>query len=70
MSSGPKPPETPRLICGKCHEALMPGKVTVTYLGNTFPLELLKCPVCGVAFVPESLATGKMLTVEQALEDK
>jgi hypothetical protein len=70
MSDSPRPLETPQLICARCNEVLVPGKVTVSYLGNTFPLDLLKCPVCGVAYVPESLATGKMLTVEQALEDK
>jgi uncharacterized OB-fold protein len=30
----------------------------------------LKCASCGTVFVPEDLATGKMLQVEQALEDK
>ena len=46
------------------------GKVTVSYLGSEFPVELLRCPSCGTVFVPEELATGKMLQVEQALEDK
>lgn len=44
--------------------------MTVSYLGNSFPVELLKCSSCGMAFVPEELAMGKMLQVEQALEDK
>ncbi|HKS77096.1 MAG TPA: hypothetical protein VJQ82_28055 [Terriglobales bacterium] len=60
----------PRLICGKCQQELVVGKVTVSYLGNSFPVELLKCSTCGMAFVPEELATGKMLQVERALEDK
>jgi ribosomal protein S27AE len=59
-----------RLICGKCQQELVRGKVTVSYLGNSFPVELLKCPDCGMAYVPEELAIGKMLQVEQALEDK
>ncbi len=59
-----------RLICGKCNRELVRGKVTVSYLGNSFPVELMKCAGCGMAFVPEDLATGKMLRVEQALEDK
>jgi hypothetical protein len=46
------------------------GKVKASYLGSEFPIELLKCPICGMVYVPESLATGKMLQVEQALEDK
>ena len=58
------------LICGKCKLPLALGKVTATYLGSEFPVELWKCPGCGKIFVPEELAIGKMLRVEQALEDK
>ena len=46
------------------------GKVTVSYMGAKFPIELLRCPGCGLVYVPESLATGKMEQVEQSLEDK
>ncbi len=70
MSGLPQEPVTPKLVCAKCRLELVPGQVTVSYLGNEFPIELLKCPQCGAAYVPEALATGKMLTVEQALEDK
>jgi hypothetical protein len=70
MSNQPQPPAAPQLVCGKCKIALAPGKVTVTYLGATFPIELFKCPGCGLVHVPESLAIGKMAQVEQALEDK
>jgi hypothetical protein len=59
-----------QLICCKCDQAFVKAKVTATYLGNEFPIEMWKCPGCGVVFVPESLAMGKMLHVEQALEDK
>jgi len=58
------------LICCKCNQALVMSKVTAMYLGSEFPVELWKCPGCGLIYVPESLATGKMLRVEQALEDK
>jgi hypothetical protein len=58
------------LICAKCNLALVKSKVVATYLGSEFPVELLKCPGCGIIHVPESLASGKMLQVEQALEDK
>jgi len=67
--SEPKPPAS-QLSCAKCKQDLVPGKVTVSYLGNSFPVDLLKCPSCGLVFVPEDLATGRMLQVEQALEDK
>lgn len=60
----------PDLVCGQCLVPLQPGKVVATYLGNTFPVDLLRCPGCGFTYVPEELALGKMLQVEQALEDK
>jgi RNase P subunit RPR2 len=70
MSATEKSPQTPPYLCGKCKQALVLGKVTASYLGSEFPVELWKCPGCGKVFVPEPLATGKMLRVEQALEDK
>jgi RNase P subunit RPR2 len=69
MSNRAEPPVSP-LICGKCKLPLALGKVTAMYLGSEFPVELWKCPGCGKIFVPEELAIGKMLRVEQALEDK
>ncbi len=56
--------------CARCKVALVPGKVTVEYLGSAFPLELPRCPRCGFVYVSGALATGKMLQAEQALEDK
>lgn len=56
--------------CAECGELLVPGKVDISYLGNSFPVELLKCPRCGLVFIPEELALGKMNEVEKALEDK
>jgi hypothetical protein len=46
------------------------AKVEVAYLGNAYPVELLKCPKCGMVLVPEELAVGKMAEVEKTLEDK
>lgn len=60
----------PSWTCARCRVPLAASKVSVSYLGSTFPLELLRCPTCGFVYVPESLATGKMLKAEQALEDK
>jgi len=57
-------------ICCKCKEKLKPGKVSVTYLGGNFEVELYKCPKCNNVFVDEELALGKMLEVEKELEDK
>ncbi len=58
------------MICRKCNLPMESGRVTVQYMENAFPVELLRCPKCGLVFVPETLATGKMLEVEKALEDK
>ena len=46
------------------------GKLQCLYLDNGFPVELPVCPVCGFVYVPESLALGKVASVERALEDK
>ena len=51
-------------------QPLVSGKVDISYLGNSFPVELLKCPNCGLVLIPEELALGKMAEVEKALEDK
>lgn len=64
------PSPTNELLCLRCQLILTPGKVNATYMGNTFEVELLRCPACGFVYVPEELALGKMLQVEQALEDK
>ncbi len=56
--------------CTKCSLPLEMAKVPVSYLGNEFPVDLLKCPGCGLVFVPEDLALGKMAEVEKLLEDK
>ncbi|HEY3625824.1 MAG TPA: hypothetical protein VGL00_06060 [Terracidiphilus sp.] len=70
MGSDSAPAPGPSYVCGKCKKALVPGKVIASYLGSEFPIELWKCPECGKVLVPRELAAGKMLQVEQALEDK
>lgn len=56
--------------CSKCGIPLAAEKVTVTYLGSTFTVDLLKCKQCGLVLITEDLALGKMLEVEKTLEDK
>ena len=56
--------------CMKCSLPLEMAKVAISYLGNEFPVDLLRCPGCGLVFVPEDLALGKMAEVEKLLEDK
>jgi hypothetical protein len=63
-------PEGAALQCLKCDIALQMGKVNIAYLGSKFPVDLLQCPQCGQAFIPEDLALGKMAEVEKILEDK
>jgi hypothetical protein len=57
-------------VCAKCGSPLKTGAINVTYLGSGYPVDLLKCPNCGRALIPEELALGKMAEVEKILEDK
>ncbi|MEN6410308.1 MAG: DVU_1557 family redox protein [Anaerolineaceae bacterium] len=57
-------------ICSNCNVPLETGQVMVSYLGNAYPVDLLRCPHCGLVLVPEDLALGRMIEVEKALEDK
>ncbi len=66
--TAPAPSEP--LICLACGVPLEPGKIEASYLGQRFPVDLPRCPGCGFVYVSEDLALGKMLKVEQALEDK
>ncbi|MEN6414860.1 MAG: DVU_1557 family redox protein [Veillonellales bacterium] len=58
------------IVCVKCGIQLTLGKVTLSYLGSRFPVELYKCSQCGLVYIPEELANGKMKQVEAAMEDK
>ncbi|MCE5336105.1 MAG: DNA-binding protein [Desulfobacteraceae bacterium] len=58
------------MVCLKCNLPLQPGKVAISYLGSSFPVDLPKCPGCGQVYVEEALALGKMAEVEKLLEDK
>lgn len=56
--------------CGVCGTKMVIGKVMISYLGSAYSVDLMKCPNCGLVFIPEDLALGKMLDVEKSLEDK
>ncbi len=56
--------------CYKCKIPMSMGKVKITYMGNDFNIDLLKCSECGLTLVSEDLAVRKMFEVEQTLEDK
>lgn len=57
-------------MCADCGRALAAGKVNLTYMGSSFTVDLLRCPSCGLVYIPENLAMGKMAEVERILEDK
>ncbi|WP_051305652.1 DVU_1557 family redox protein [Desulfogranum mediterraneum] len=56
--------------CQSCGATLQPGMVELHYLGNVFRVELPVCPSCSAVLISEELATGRMLEIEQLLEDK
>lgn len=70
MSETEKQVEPVEWLCANCNVPLKTGQVMVAYLGNAYPVDLLRCPKCGLVFVPEELALGKMAEVEKTLEDK
>ncbi len=70
MSNFVDPLEAEAWSCAKCGVALEMRKVEVAYRGSKYPVELPRCPSCGLVFVPEDLAMGKMAEVEKLLEDK
>jgi len=59
-----------KLICYKCKVELKPERTYFNYLGHSFHTDLPRCPKCGMVFVPEELAKGKMAEVEHLLEEK
>lgn len=70
MSEQATAPEEKTWLCAKCNVPLEIGKVNIAYLDGMFPVDLPRCPQCGLVFIPEELALGKMAEVEKLLEDK
>jgi hypothetical protein len=66
----PRPPAEPPVLCARHQVPLEPCKVDLTYQGHTFPADVLCCPICGLVYIPEEMAKGRMLEVEQTLEEK
>ena len=58
MTTPPEEAQASAWVCSQCGEPLVPGKVTVAYLGSAYPVDLLRCPKCGLVLVPEVLALG------------
>lgn len=59
-----------KIICRKCSIPLVKEDAEFIYLGCNFAVKLPVCPQCGFVYVPEDLATGRVLSVEKVLEDK
>lgn len=70
MNNENRRPEDLNWKCDRCHQDLVLGPITVTYMGNRFTTDLPHCPSCGLVLISEELALGKMAEVEQILEDK
>ena len=70
MSEPTEPAAPAPWICARCGVPLKLGKANIAYLGNAFPVDLLQCPSCGLVWIPEELALGRMAEVEKTLEDK
>jgi hypothetical protein len=49
---------------------IVEGRVKMSYLGKTVPLSGLKCPECGVAYLPEELVIKKVMRAEEMIENK
>ena len=56
--------------CNKCGESLVMKKVVFGYMNRSFSHEVPVCPKCSKVFISQALAEGRMVEVEEALEDK
>jgi phage FluMu protein Com len=65
-----KPSDAAAWRCSKCDMALAMRKVSVAYLGSSFPVDLPRCPQCGQTYITEEMAVVTMAEVEKLLEDK
>lgn len=66
-----EPLKTPALEmdCLCCACAMVQAPVEVTYLGQTYPVNLMTCPNCGQVYLSEEVR-DKMRMVEDTLEEK
>lgn len=62
--------EKSHLICNKCKKPMIMRRADFTYLEHTFHTDVYRCPACGMVYIPQELAEGKMAEVEVTLEDK
>lgn len=58
------------LRCTRCGCPFESRRVTLSYVGHSFSVEVPRCPSCGYVYIPIDLAEGKMREVEELLEEK
>lgn len=58
------------LICDRCNVELELKELTFSYLGEKMYYKVLRCPICGQVYIPESLVDEKIRKVEESLEEK
>jgi hypothetical protein len=46
------------------------SRVRMSYLEKIVPTQGIKCPQCGVAYLPEELVLSKVAKAEQMIENK
>ena len=57
-------------VCAPCDLSLALATVKLTYLDETFAVDLPACPACQRVMVSEEQAVSKMALAERMLEDK
>ncbi len=70
MSADHVKPEDLTWKCFRCDRQVVAEPVLVEYLGNNITSELPQCPSCHIVLVSEELAMGKIVEVQEILEDK
>ena len=58
------------MTCDKCGVKLQPRQVELSYLGHRFTEELPCCPKCGMVYISDELASGKIARLEEGFEEK
>lgn len=56
--------------CFKDKVKMVEGDVWLSYLETTTPIEGIKCPKCGAAYIPEETVLEKVAEAEKMLENK
>jgi YgiT-type zinc finger domain-containing protein len=62
--------EQKKLFCCKCQKEMEIKRTDFTYLDHSFFTDLPRCPECGMVYISEELAKGRISDVEMQLEDK